>query len=195
MKMKKTQTLLAAFFTVLMLAPAPVMAAENAPAAAKASTFGIMNMDGILKDSVAGEEIIKAVNAKRKEYETLIAKEEADLKKEKEGIVAKRDKMNEAEFDAQRKAFEQKATTAFKKVQERKQTLDYAFNQSMTKLREEALKIAAEIARTRGLEAVFNDDAVILAETSYDISPEVLERLNKDVKKVPVNFTLPAKKK
>lgn len=192
--MKNTQTFFAALFTVALLASAPVMAAENAPAP-KPGAFGIMNMDGILKDSVAGEDILNTVSAKRKEYEALIAKEEAALKKEKEDIVKKRDKMAEGEFEAQRKSFEQKATTAFKKVQERKQTLDYAFNQSMTKLREEALKIAAEIARARGLEAVFNDDAVILAETSYDISPEVLERLNKDVKKVPVNFTLPTKKK
>lgn len=191
--MKKTQTFFAAFIALAMLASAPAMAAPNA-AETQSTRFGIMNMDGILRKSLAGENILQAIKDKRKEYEVLMGKEEAALKKEKEEIIKKRDKMSEADFDTQRKAFEKKADDAFKKVQERKQTLDYAFNQSMGKLREEVLKIAAEVARSRNLDAVFNDDAVILAEAGYDISEEVLARLNKDVKKVPVSFTLPKKK-
>lgn len=193
--MKKRNTLFAALVAAGLLAAAPAMAAEtSAPAAAKSVSFGIMDMEGVLKKSTAGADILATVDAKRKEYEGLIAKEEAGLKKEKEDIVKQRDKMTEVEFENKRKAFEQKAADAFKKVQERKQTLDYAINTSMVKLREEALKVTAEIARARGLDAVFSDDSVILAETGYDISDEVLKTLNKDVKKIPVSFTLPKKK-
>lgn len=193
--MKKRNTLFAALVAAGLLAAAPAMAAETpAPAAAKSVSFGIMDMEGVLKKSTAGADILATVDAKRKEYEGLIAKEEAALKKEKEDIVKQRDKMTEIEFENKRKAFEQKAADAFKKVQERKQTLDYAINTSMVKLREEALKVTAEIARARGLDAVFSDDSVILAETGYDISDEVLKTLNKDVKKIPVSFTLPKKK-
>lgn len=193
--MKKRNTLFAALVAAGLLAAAPAMAAETpAPAAAKSVSFGIMDMEGVLKKSTAGADILATVDAKRKEYEGLIAKEEAALKKEKEDIVKQRDKMTEVEFENKRKAFEQKAADAFKKVQERKQTLDYAINTSMVKLREEALKVTAEIARARGLDAVFSDDSVILAETGYDISDEVLKTLNKDVKKIPVSFTLPKKK-
>lgn len=193
--MKKRNTLFAALVAAGLLAAAPAMAAEtSAPAVAKSVSFGIMDMEGVLKKSTAGADILATVDAKRKEYEGLIAKEEAALKKEKEDIVKQRDKMTEVEFENKRKAFEQKAADAFKKVQERKQTLDYAINTSMVKLREEALKVTAEIARARGLDAVFSDDSVILAETGYDISDEVLKTLNKDVKKIPVSFTLPKKK-
>ncbi|MFN7113138.1 MAG: OmpH family outer membrane protein [Alphaproteobacteria bacterium] len=194
--MKQTTTFFAAVIAVFMFGAQPALA--NAPANAAGATtgvkFGIMDLDGVMGRSAAGEDILKTANAKRKEYEGQIAKEEAALKKQKEDIIAKRAKMTEAEFENQRKAFEKKASDAFKLVQERKQTLDNGVNQSMKKLREEVLKITAEIARARGLDAVFSDESVILAERGFDISDEVLAELNKRVKKIPVNFTPPKKK-
>lgn len=194
----RTFTAAAAFAVLLMGAVPSYASAPATPAAAAAPAgsivFGIMDLDGVLRKSAAGEDILKTVNAKRKEFEAQISKEEVALKKQKDDIIQKRDKMTEADFEKQRKDFEKKAAEGFKLVQERKQMLDYAFNQSMTKLREEALKITAEIARGRNLDVVFSDDSVILAERGYDISEEVLARLNKDVKKIPVNFTVPKKK-
>lgn len=196
--MTHIRTFTAAVFAVLLMGAAPSFAAAPATAVQGASAsgivFGIMDLDGVLRKSAAGEDILKTVNAKRKEYEAQITKEEETLKKQKDEIIKKRDKMTEADFENQRKEFEKKAAQGFKMVQERKQTLDYAFNQAMTKLREETLKITAEIARLRSLDVVFSDDSVILAERGYDISEEVLARLNKDVKKIPVNFALPKKK-
>jgi Skp family chaperone for outer membrane proteins len=182
-----------------MLGAAPVHA--NAPATGAAAAggevaikFGIMDLDGVMSRSVAGEEILKAASAKRKEYEAQISKEEQALTKQKDSIIKERDKMSVADFEAKRKAFEKNATDAFKMVQERKQALDYGVNQAMRKLREETLKITAEVARSRNLDAVFSDDSIILAERGFDISSEVLERLNKTVKKIPVDFTGPKKK-
>ena len=183
----------AAAFAAFMFCAAP--AGASAPAAAPTGvTFGIMDLDGVMRKSVAGADILKAVNAKRKEYEDQIAKEEAALTKQKEDIIKSRDKMTEAEFEKKRQEFEKKAAAGYKLVQERRQQLDYGFNQAMSKLREETLKITAEVARARTLDAVFSDDSVILAERGFDISGEVLARLNKDLKKVPVSFTLPKKK-
>ncbi len=197
--MTHLRTFTAAAFAVLLMGAVPSYASAPAtPAGASAPAgsivFGIMDLDGVLRKSAAGEDILKTVNAKRKEFEAQISKEEVALKKQKDDIIQKRDKMTEADFEKQRKDFEKKAAEGFKLVQERKQMLDYAFNQSMTKLREEALKITAEIARGRNLDVVFSDNSVILAERGYDISEEVLARLNKDVKKIPVNFALPKKK-
>lgn len=193
--MKQTTTIFAALVAVFLLGSAPATASAPVVVGSDASIkFGIMDLDGVMRRSAAGEDILKTANAKRKEYEGQIAKEEAALKKQKDDIIVKREKMSEAEFETQRKAFEKKASDAFKLVQERKQSLDYGVNQSMKKLREEVLKITAEIARTRGLDAVFSDDSIILAERGFDISDEVLEQLNKRVKKIPVDFTMPKKK-
>lgn len=196
--MKHTQMIMAAVVAAFMLGAAPAMANAPATGAAAASEtaikFGIMDLDGVMSRSTAGEEILKAASAKRKEYEAQISKEEQALTKQKDSIIKERDKMSEADFEAKRKAFEKKATDAFKMVQERKQALDYGVNQAMRKLREEVLKVAAEVARSRNLDAVFSDDSIILAERGFDISSEVLETLNKNVKKIPVDFSGPKKK-
>jgi len=193
--MKQNTTIFAALIAVFLLGSAP--ASANAPVVVGTDVnikFGIMDLDGVMRRSAAGEDILKTAHAKRKEYEVQIGKEEQTLKKQKEDIIQRRDKMTELEFESQRKTFEKKAADAFKLVQERRQTLDQGVNQAMKKLREEVLKITAEIARTRGLDAVFSDDSVILAERGFDISDEVLEQLNKRVKKIPVDFSAPKKK-
>jgi outer membrane protein len=193
--MKQTTTIFAALIAVFLLGSTP--ASANAPVVVGTEAnikFGIMDLDGVMRRSAAGEDILKTANAKRKEYEVQIGKEEQSLKKQKEDIIQRRDKMTELEFESQRKAFEKKAADAFKLVQERRQTLDQGVNQAMKKLREEVLKITAEIARSRSLDAVFSDDSVILAERGFDISDEVLLQLNKRVKKIPVDFSAPKKK-
>jgi Skp family chaperone for outer membrane proteins len=193
--MKTTTYFCAALVVAFLLGGLPVQAFSQTPATGETGIrFGIMDLDGVMARSQAGAEILKAAAAKRKEYESQIAKEEAALKKQKDDIIQRREKMTEAEFEDQRKAFEKKAADAFKLVQERKQTLDQGVNQAMKKLREEVLKTTAETARSRGLDAVLSDDSVILAERGFDISDEVLAALNKRVKKIPVDFSAPKKK-
>lgn len=182
----------------VMMAVLPVAVAQPVMAAAPASaapgvSFGILDLDRVMQKSVAAEAIMKELNAKRKEYEDQIAKEEKALLQSKDAIMAQRDKMNEADFNKKREEFEKKFANAKKMVQERKQTLDSAFSDTMRKLREETLKITAEIARDRKFDVVFSDDSIVLAESAYDITDEVLARVNKDVKKIAVVW--PAKKK
>jgi Skp family chaperone for outer membrane proteins len=74
-------------------------------------------------------------------------------------------------------------------VQEKKKTLDDAYGRSMGKLRAEAAKIIAEVAKERGYSAVFTQDAVIMAAEDLDMTDEVIARLNKNVKKIPVEWT------
>jgi len=180
-------TLAAAVFAAFTLLVQPAIAAEKAAEASGQSVrFGILNLDRVLQDSDAAKGIMAELNAKRKEYEAQITKEEKSLLSAEEEIRKQKSKMTEEEFGKKRTEFEKKLTNAKKMVQDRKGTLDNAFNTSMKKLREESLKITAEIARDRNFDIVFSDDAIVLAESAYDITDEVLARLNKDVKKIAV---------
>lgn len=174
--------------TITALALAAALLAAPAAHAADKAPFGVIDMTRIMKESEAAQGISKALEAKRSEYEKQIKSQEDSLRKAEQDIIAKKSKMSEEEFDKARKGFEEKLLAAQKMVQERKQILDKAYVESVGKLRSESAKITAEVAKERGFSAVVTQDAVVLAEPELDVTDEVVKRLNKNVKSIPIKW-------
>ncbi|HEX2752331.1 MAG TPA: OmpH family outer membrane protein [Alphaproteobacteria bacterium] len=186
---------IAAMAAVFAFAATPAFAATAAEAAADGTMrFGIVDLDKLITESIAGKAINKALNDKYKTFETEIAKEEKSLITERDKIKQETSKLSKEEFEAKVNAFEKKYADAQKMVQQRRQTFDAGANSGTKKLREEALKVTAEIAAERKLDIVFSDNSVVLAERAFDITNEALERLNKKVKSVSIDWTPPKKK-
>jgi outer membrane protein len=183
--MKTAMTLMLAAF-LLALAPAGAAAATDIK-------LGVVDMNKIMQSTDAAKGIFDELEGKRKEFQAQIAQEEESLRNAEKEIVKKKDSLSKDEFDSKRKEFEDKVAGAQKLVQERKKTLDQAFNSSVQNLRVQAAKIVADIARDKGLAAVLTQDAVILAEPEMDITDQVVAQMNAKVKKIPVDWS--AKKK
>jgi len=176
-------------------AATPAFAATAADAAAeKTLRFGIVDLDRLITDSEAGKGINKALNEKYKAFEAEIAKEEKSLITERDKIAQEKGKLSKEEFEKKVNAFEKKYAEAQKMVQQRRRTFDAGANDGTRKLREEALKVTAEIAAERKLDIVFSDNSVILAERTFDITNDALARLNKKVKSVSIDWNPPKKK-
>lgn len=173
--------------TALALAAAMLAAPMTAHAADKAP-FGVIDMARIMKESNAAQGIFKELETKRSEYEKQIKSQEDNLRKAEQDIIAKKAKMSEDEFNKSRKEFEDKLLAAQKMVQDRKQTLDKAYADSVGKLRAESAKITAAVAKERGYTAVITQDAVVLAEPELDVTDEVVKRLNASVKNIPIKW-------
>ena len=69
--------------------------------------------------------------------------------------------------------------------------LDQGFNSSLNRLRHEAANIIKDIAKEKNYAAVLNQDTVIISIPSLDITDEVVARMNKSVKKMAVDWTVP----
>lgn len=186
--------MIAAMAAVFAFTATPAQATAAEAAADGVVRFGIVDLDKLISDSTAGKGINKALNEKYKSFEAEIAKEEKALITERDKIMQDKASMNKEEFEKKVTAFEKKYANAQKMVQERRRTFDAGASSSTGKLREEALKITAEIASERKLDVVFSDNSVILAERTFDITDEALARLNKEVKSVPINWNAPKKK-
>ncbi len=177
--MKKT-------FAVLALAVALLF--TPAAHAAEPVAFGVIDMARVMKETDAAKAILAELEAKRKEYEGQIEKEGDSLSKLEKDIIAKKPKMSEEEFATARTDFEKKIGEAQKMVQERKVSFDKAFADAINKLRAEAAKYTAEVAKERGYAAVITQEAVVLAEPTLDVTDEVIKRLNKNVKKISIKW-------
>lgn len=182
------KTALAIGFLAVLSQPALAADAPK-PAAAVNYTYGVIDMSLVMRESDAAKGIISQLDGKRTEFQKEMQKEEDALRSAEEQIRATREKMSEEEFGKKRKEFEEKLIATQKKAQERKKMLDDAFGKSFEQLRDNAANITAAVAKERGLAAVLTQDAVILAAPHLDLTDEVMKRLNKDVKKIPVNFS------
>lgn len=179
---KKTMTAL--FAAALLFAAAPASAAD-APAAL---SYGVVDMNKVLQTADAAKGLIAELDAKRKEFQGQITKEETALRASEQDILKQKDKMSADEFEKKRKEFEGKVAAAQKSIQDRKKVLDDAFAAAMTKLRTEILKASADVAKSKGYTAVFNQEAMVLADTKADITSDVIAGVNKSVKKIDVNW-------
>ena len=185
----------AAVFAFAAMPATPAFSATASEAATDGELrFGIVDLDKLISDSEAGKGINKALNDKYKSFEAEIAKEEKNLIAERDKIKQEASKLQKEELDKKVNAFEKKYADAQKMVQQRRQTFDAGANNGTKKLREEALKITAEIAAERKLDIVLSDKSVILAERAFDITDEALVRLNKKVKSVSIDWNTPKKK-
>jgi len=188
------RTIIALFAAAGIGLASPTLAAD-VPAAPAPVSFGIVDMNKVMQTTEAAKDILAQLESKRKEYQNDITKEEDALRTSEQDLIKKKDTLSKEEFEKQRKSFEEKVMSGQKLVQEKKVSLDQAFNVSMTRLRNEAAKIVAEVAKEKGYSAVLTQDAVMISVPTLDITDIVIERMNKTVKKIPVEWAPAAKKK
>ena len=160
---------------------------------AKSGGFAVVDVNRIMQTTKAGKGALEEIENKRKEYQAGIAKEEQGLRSAEQTILKKKDSMSKEEFDKQRTAFEKKVVDGQKMVQDKRQTLDRVFFFFFSKLRAEAAKVIASIAKEKGFASVLTKDAVILAMPEMDITSDVIKKMDDTVKKVSVDWS-PAKK-
>lgn len=163
-----------------------LVAGLSFPALATELSYGIVDINKVVQTADAAKGIFSELEGKRKEYQSQISKEEDSLRSFETDVMKQKDTLSKEEFEKKRKEFEGKMTSAQKMVQERKRLLDQAFSEAMGAFRKEVLKATADIAKEKGYAAVFTQEALVLAEPGLDITTEVISRVNKSVKKIPV---------
>jgi len=140
--------------------------------------LGIVDFTAVMVESKAGKSL-------KAQADKLAAAFEADYKKQ-----------GKAFNDAQRKFEEQRSTLTKEDLQkkvadlnaqgkkikdgfdERKHTLDEAFNKARDQIKDALLQIVADIAKKRGMTLVLNKSDTVLSAEGFDFTDEAMKRLN-----------------
>jgi len=140
--------------------------------------LGIVDFTAVMVESKAGKGL-------KVQADKLAAAFEADFKKQ-----------GKAFNDAQRKLDEQRSTLAKEDLQkkvadlnaqgkklkdgfdERKKTLDDAFNKARDQIKDALLQIVVDIAKKRGMTLVLNKGDTVLSAEGFDFTDEAMKRLN-----------------
>jgi len=173
-----------AVIAILMVASVPAYAQD----AENKLQFVVVNMQEVIKSSVALKSVEEQLSEKRKALQVAMTKEEQKLRAEDDALKEQKETAPEAEFKERVAKFKEKILDAQKKAQEGKAKYDRAYNAALRALRIEATKVVGDIAKERKVSMVLSNDAVILSEKELDITKEAIKRLNAKLKTLPLNW-------
>jgi outer membrane protein len=175
-------------------APPKVPKAPAAPVALPpAQNINVMVVDvqALLQDSKAAKMVRAQIEAKRAEYTKEISHEEEVLRAERDALQRQEAAMTPAELNRKGREFQEKVNQLDASVQAKRQALEKSNNDALAKIQQEMLKIIADIAKDRKANLVLQRTDLVLFDRSFDVTDEVMQKLDEQMPVLTVNFVKP----
>lgn len=166
---------------ILLNWPVPLHAEQKTP-----FTFAVIQYQQILRNAKATKSIRPQREKLRADFEQAIRDEERKLRAAERELVNQRSILSPEAYAQRRQQLERRAKEAQRKASGKKREIERALATAMTKVRQNLRKITGAIAKERSVSLVLPGSTVILFERKYDISKEVLKRLDEQLPSVKV---------
>lgn len=199
--------------------PAPAPAPVPLPTAQNLSVL-VVDVQSLLQNAKAAKMVRNQIEQKRVQYmnqlshqQDLLRAEQGAQQKQRASLSAEHDTLERQRasisadvFDQKRRQFEQKANVFLQKErdldekiknyqengQELTQTLAKSASDAQTKINEIIVKITEDIAKERKANLVFQSTDFVAFDRSFDVTDEVLQKLDEELPVLNVTFVTPA---
>lgn len=155
------------------LSTAPRSAAQEVPL-----VVAVLDVQQVLRESSAAKAIQAELDRQRETYQAELAQQENELRVADQQLAADRPSLSQEAFMERREAIEDQVARLRRNIETRKDQLEAMFGRGMTQVRQALLEVAAEVARERGATLVLSKSQVVLASNAFDITDEVMQKLN-----------------
>jgi outer membrane protein len=174
-------------------APAPLPPASAPPPAAAPMPLTVMVVDvqALLQNSKAAKMVRGQIEQKRNEYTKEISHQEETLRAERDTLQRQQTSMSADALNQKGREFQQKVNDLERNVQGKRQALEKSNGEALSKIQEEMLKIIADIAKQRKANLVFQRADLVLFDQAFDVTDEVLQKLDEQMPVLTVNFAVP----
>jgi Skp family chaperone for outer membrane proteins len=153
----------------------------------------VVDVQALLQNSKAAKMVRGQIEQKRNEYTKEISHQEETLRTERD-TLQKQQQQGSISADAlnqKGREFQQKVTDLERNVQGKRQALEKSNGEALSKIQEQMLKIIADIARDRKSNLVFQRADLVLFDQSFDVTDEVLQKLDELMPTLTVDFAVP----
>jgi outer membrane protein len=150
--------------------------------------FAILDHDYVMEKADAARQAHQEIDARRAAFQADLEKEEQKLRIMEANLVESQQTLSEEEYAQKRQEWEAIVAETHKTVSDRRIQLENLHNHAREVIVEAILKIVAEVSRERGYDVVLPRSMVFYAEESYDITDEILARLNKELPLVSLDL-------
>ncbi len=156
--------------------------------ASRADEIAVVNYQLILKDSSAAKSANTQLETRKKQYQAEISKSETDLQKEKQDLEKQQTILAKDAFEQRVTQFRDKATKMQNDVRQKRIVLSKAGDAALGQILQQVTAIIGEIAKEKGFKVAIASGQLLYADSSLDITAEVLKRLNQRLPSVTVKF-------
>jgi Skp family chaperone for outer membrane proteins len=141
-----------------------------------------------LDKSAALKSIIDQVEKKRTEVQKEMTKYETELKAQDKKLADEQKNLSEKEVAEKRQAFEKRVREIQEKIEIRRAQMELGVEDAKKKVYDAFLKAAEEVRKKAGANLVMYKETIIDADKSFDLTDEVLKKLNETLPSVTVVF-------
>jgi Skp family chaperone for outer membrane proteins len=173
-------------------APAPPTPAPPAPLPAGQNlTVMVVDYQALLQNSKAAKMVRSQIEQKRGEYTKEISHQEEGLRAERDALQRQQASLSPEALNQKGRDFQQKVNELERNVQGKRQALEKSNGDALQKIQEQMLKIIADIAKQRKANLVFQRADLVLFDQGFDVTDEVLQKLDEEMPALTVNFVSP----
>lgn len=175
----------------LMLAALMPAAQMTAPAAAQQAVspvVAVIDIQAVLRDSAASRAIRSQIEKQWESYKQEITRQENELRAAEKELARQETLLAPEALRERRRSFEQRSGELQRNVQNRKRQLDGAFRKAMNTVQKSLGEVIEEVAKENGIKLVFLRSNLVFAVPDFDITKEIVERLNARLPSVSVQI-------
>ncbi len=155
---------------------------------ANAGGIGILDVEKIVKESVAMRDIQNKITKKQDEYQKEVTKKQSALEAEQKKLEGKKNMLSKEALEKEVTTFEKKVDDLKTFVDKKQNSLKKASMDGMGKVNDKIKDIIADISKEKDLDVIMPSAQALYYKDELDISEEVLTRLNKKITKADVKF-------
>jgi len=148
----------------------------------------VVDVQALLKNSKAAKMVRGQIEQKRNEYTKEISHQEETLRAERDALQRQQATLSPDALNQKGRDFQQKVNDLERNVQGKRQALEKSNGEALSKIQEEMLKIIADIAKQRKSNLVFQRADLVLFDQAFDVTDEVLQKLDEQMPALTVNF-------
>ena len=171
-------------------APAAPGPATPGPAAPGLSIL-VVDVQSLLQNSKSAKMVRQQIEQKRGEYAKEISHQEEVLRQERDTLQRQQASLSAEALNQKGREFQQKVNELDRSVQGKRQALERSNAEALEKIQEAMLKIITDIAKDRKANLVFQRSELVLFDQGFDVTDEVLQKLDEQLPTLTVNFVAP----
>ena len=113
------------------------------------------------------------------------------LRRERDTLQRQQASLSAEALNQKAKDFQQKVNELDRTVQSKRQALEKSNADALEKIQEAMLKIITGISKERKANLVFQRSELVLFDQAFDVTDEVLQKLDEQLPTLTVNFVAP----
>jgi Skp family chaperone for outer membrane proteins len=165
--------------------------APAAPPTQPSLTIMVVDVQALLQNSKSAKMVRQQIEQKRAEYAKEISHQEETLRQERDALQRQQSSLSADALNQKGREFQQKVNDLDRSVQAKRQALERSNAEALEKIQEVMLKIITDIAKDRKANMVFQRSELVLFDQNYDVTDEVLQKLDEQLPTLTVNFVAP----